>query len=394
MDTFCIRSWNWYLVDLDTMESKMCCKTPWTPMDQGGDWFNNSHMRRRRHDQLNGVQTADCKHCWQLENQGHRSPRESWGRELIGVDVHDPAHDAMLELIVGNTCDMACRYCKSKDSSIWAQRLGVYEDTKLGRAQMRQSARYTSVLAEFYQWLRATPLKKIIISGGEPFIMESFYHFLINVQLKNIVIQINSNLNTPPAYLPRAIAAVQGLLDNGNTVIIRASLEGVGNKQEWQRQGSDWPLITENYLALGATGCQMTVATTVTMLTLEGIGELGQFVAASARQLPRLPKWEKNNIVTWPQPLAPHGWFGCFQDEIYQLYNLMHNQNLGIDANGVMEQLEDWLSLSDDLPIISQAQATVEYLDSMETNWGGGEWRKIYPKTAAIAQRLLDQRPT
>jgi hypothetical protein len=147
---------------------------------------------------------------------------------------------------------MACRYCGPHDSSTWAHRLGAYQHSKEGRAAGRSKPEYQDIINQFYAWLDRTKLTTVII---------------------------NTNLNTPAAYLPRALAAINQLHSNGNQVIMRLSLDGIGSKQEWQRQGSSWETIKNNYFAFGASGAYLSIATTVTPLTLEGIGELAIFVS-------------------------------------------------------------------------------------------------------------------
>ena len=394
MDTFCIRSWNWYLFDMDTMESRMCCKTPWTKMAPGVDWFNDQRMRKRRDDQLNGIQTPDCNHCWNVETQGRQSIRENRGRHLLGNDKLAPIADAMLEIVLGNTCDMACRYCSERESSVWAERSGQNVHTKMSRQENRNTDRYHQCLRDFYQWLARTKLTKIIISGGEPLIMERFYDLIDSVDLTDTIIQINTNLNTPLRYLDRAITVIEKLLANNNTVQIRASLDGVGAQQEWQRQGSSWETIVHNYYKIAKTGCQMVVAPTITPLTMEGLGNLADFVADSGKQIPKLPYWQKNNFVLNPAPLSLLGWTSCYKDEINTLLRHILERKILTTGTDHSEQLRYWLSLDSDYPDHAKAARLVAYCDKSQALWGGSDWRSVYPKTAEIAQRVLDQGPT
>ena len=393
MDTFCIRSWSHYIVNLDTMHYKMCCKTTWKNIEAGTALFNNQHLRQRRSEHLSGIQSGACDHCWDLENSGRQSPRESWGIDRLGSDPLSPIENSNLEIVLGNTCDMACRYCKPYDSSTWAHRLGAYQHSKEGRAAGRSKPEYQDIINQFYAWLDRTKLTTVIISGGEPLIMESFYQLLENVKFTNTRIQINTNLNTPAAYLPRALAAINQLHSNGNQVIMRLSLDGIGSKQEWQRQGSSWETIKNNYFAFGASGAYLSIATTVTPLTLEGIGELAIFVSESADMLPRLPNWENNNVVTNPGSLAAYPWIACYKDEITLLRDQLTAGKFESWDRSLRKQLDHWLSIADQGPDLDQVTLTVQALDDMETRWGGGSWRAIYPKTAGIAQQVLSQGP-
>jgi len=393
MDTYCARSWNYFLVDLDNMDHKMCCKTKWRPMDPGKDWFNGPAMVERRQYHLSGKQHSDCEHCWDLENQSQWSPR-------IGIARPDPITDSlssydkgMLEILLGNTCDMACRYCDARYSSIWAARKNDQVNSKAYRSNLRSNDRSKLVLQQFYDWLEIEKhkLADILFTGGEPLLMDNMYDILDKFNFKNLNLQVNTNLNTPEHYLKKLEATLDRLLDNGNSVSFRVSVDGIGQQNDWQRQGSNWDRLRDNWYRIGSRPVYMKAAFTVTPLTLEGMPDIANFVLNSRAQLAHEPVFEIPNVLTWPRPLNVVEWFGSFKNEISQFTALLDKQRDYGQKTKIKHQCEEWLALPSDPPSYEQVQSFANFCDQSQAQWGGGDWRSIYPKTAAIAQRVLDQ---
>jgi hypothetical protein len=107
--------------------------------------------------------------------------------------------------------------------------------------------------------------------------------------------------------------------------------------------------------------------------------------------LPRLPNWLRNNVVTNPGSLAAYPWIACYKDEITLLRDQLTAGKFESWDRSLRKQLDHWLSIADQGPDLDQVTLTVQALDDMETRWGGGSWRAIYPKTAGIAQQVLSQ---
>ena len=391
MDTYCARSWNYFLVDLDKMEHKMCCKTKWEPMELGADWFTGPAIKSRRQDHLNGIQTWSCGHCWDLENRNQWSPRLGVARPDPITDSLDSYSGGMLEIDVGNTCDMACRYCDSRYSSIWASRLGDASNSKETRAAHRQQPRSRELMAQFYAWLdtEKDQLKDVLIQGGEPLLIPETYDILERVEWRNVNIQFNTNLNTPENYLVKIENAIERLLDQGNRVHFRVSVDGVGQQNSWQRQNCDWDRWCDNWYRIGSRNVQMKAALTVTALTLESLPGIAGFVLDSARHLKNLPRFEQLNVVTWPRPLDATEWIGAFHDELRVFDRVLDMQSEYGTKQNIKKQVSEMLSKPAVQPGQTKVQQFVDYLDDSQQKWGGGDWRTIYPKTAAIASSVL-----
>ena len=396
MDTYCARSWKYFLVDLDKMDQKMCCKTQWKPMEPGVDWFNGPNIKQRRANHLDGKRHSDCEHCWELEDKGHFSPRLAIARPDPISDSLDSYRGGMLELSVGNTCDLACRYCDSRYSSIWAARMQDKSNSKEGRASNKSDTKTQQSMDQFYAWLdlEKEKLADVLITGGEPLLIPETYELLSRTRFRDVNIQFNTNLNTPDHYLNKIEETIDRLLDDGNRVMFRVSVDGVGSKNDWQRQNCDWNRWRDNWFRIGSRPVKMKAALTLTPLTLEGMPELGQFVLDSSTSLNHEPTFEVINVVTWPRPLNVTEWITSFKHEIAEFGRIVDQQYDYGAKEHIKRQISTWLNLENTLPSAKQVTSFTDFLDGSQARWGGGDWRSIYPKTAEIAQRVLDQGPT
>jgi hypothetical protein len=155
-ESICALRWSYPNISLTRSEIRTCCKTPFQSVsdndikEYGIDLFlNTTYQKERRLEMLKGVRHQSCNQCWQVEDQGASSLRLAYGSpdqafdyyarhnnmynehrnlslenitkvatlESAIVESHRPF---MLEVSLGNTCDMKCMYCNHVYSSQWA----------------------------------------------------------------------------------------------------------------------------------------------------------------------------------------------------------------------------------------------------------------------------------
>ena len=290
LDTVCDLKWNYPIFNMDRGEFRSCCRTPSNKITEedlvqhGVDAFLNSPlMKQSRLELINGVKTSDCKTCWQIEDSGITSPRQGsdkfwrhlrmrkqvsdvdYTEELLTnrlseiTDINDPAlvsnYPYMLEISLGNTCDMKCMYCNHHYSTQWAS-----EEIKLGRITQEQYDREFPKAPDifnekFWEWFNKIGVRcgRIGIIGGEPLIMPEFYTFvdkLIAAKKSSAVIRKSSlwivtNMNTPKNYLDKFLNYLPKLSETFDVEIL-VSMESVGAKAEYIRNGVDWDKFTSN----------------------------------------------------------------------------------------------------------------------------------------------------
>ena len=291
LETICDLKWNYPIFNMDRGEFRSCCRTPSNKVTEeelkthGIDAFLNSpKMLQSRLDLVQGVKTSDCKTCWNIEDSGMTSPRhtpESYWRHMTVrkqipdipyneqiflntlkniTDINDSKlrsnHPYMLEISLGNTCDMKCMYCNHHYSTQWAT-----EEIKLGRISQEQYDREFPKAPDifnekFWEWFDTVGVKyctRIGIIGGEPLIMPEFYTFVDKLleskkaiaPEKKVSFWIVTNMNTPKNYLDKFLTYLPKLSEVFDVEIL-VSMESVGEKAEYIRNGIKWDRFTSN----------------------------------------------------------------------------------------------------------------------------------------------------
>lgn len=375
-DTYCSRAWDNINLNLERWEYKVCCLTPWRQL-QGGEWMDADAVVRRRMDLKDGIRHADCAKCWAAEDAGQLSDRLLWGTQRQGDGSHLAFRDGcQLVLNLGNTCDMACRYCNQYASSVWAKRLGM---GSMGEAMDPHR------LAELASWMdrNRSRFSSLRISGGEPSVNADFYALMGMVHPSGMDIAIETNMNASPAWFDRFRTSVQGLMADGNRVELRFSLDGIGASQEWQRQGSVWARQQSNCEGMLGLGVGLELALTLTPLTLESMCDAIAWSIQLAQRTGSRPRWTSASVVLDLFPPSP--WFCSYREEIGRAIGMLGDGR--IDGDDLAKQMVTWLA-SDALPTDGEMRDLVTELDLSTSRWGGGDWRGIYPKLARLLSNV------
>lgn len=173
------------------------------------------------------------------------------------------------DIRLGNFCNLKCRMCGPTDSSLWYDDYAKLWDTTSykdshGRVEMVKNFKNKFVpVSDPYQWYekegywiqmnrQMKEIKKMMIVGGEPLLIEKHYDFLqecvTNGYANNIILEYNSNCTSIPQ---RAF----DLWKEFKEVRIGASIDGYGAVNDYIRYPSKFSHIHKNLVKLKrATG--------------------------------------------------------------------------------------------------------------------------------------------
>lgn len=190
----------------------------------------------------------------------------------------------MLEINLSNTCDLKCSYCSPYFSSKWEKEMDLWalganykkftaDDEAFIKNDIRKNVD-DKFMDLFWEWFNGNPIKtlgRVGIIGGEPLINPKLPEFLTNLVNAYKKIPLNqrphsgysdangnfrrdhkpliwfvTNLNTPKKIMDRFINEHLPALTEIFHVEIHASLESVGKRIEYTRDGLDWDLYKEN----------------------------------------------------------------------------------------------------------------------------------------------------
>jgi MoaA/NifB/PqqE/SkfB family radical SAM enzyme len=208
--------------------------------------FWNSKDRKLMISNLNnGVQISECDFCWHEERAGKESKRIRDNKTYQDRNLTDDMYPVVVDLSLGNLCNLKCRICSPVHSTPWMQEEAqiFYPDKK--QIYFNQD-RWKTVKHSFdetnnYLWEDLLGLlskaERLDFAGGEPFYIDKHWEVLKacveNGWSNNQHIHYNTNATIfPEKHLH--------LLESFKTVDIQFSSDGVGSKFEYLRHPANF----------------------------------------------------------------------------------------------------------------------------------------------------------
>ena len=255
--TFCMLAWTGINIEPDNTV-RPCCEflgeTARSDKDSIAVAWNSNKWKKLRRNMLAGIQTPNCQRCYDKENLGRDTLRQSVNRRLIdSIDLIDSTHEdgyldkfylSYWDVRYNNLCNLACRSCSPSASSSWyspALALGTIQNP---RSPILTAGRDNQDI--FNQIIQHVEHVKVIyFAGGEPSMIDQFYEILeiLDSQGRNDV-QLCYNIN-----MSRLTLKNKSLLDLWKkfpNISIGASLDGEHERGEYLRQGLSWTDVISN----------------------------------------------------------------------------------------------------------------------------------------------------
>ena len=228
--------------------------------------WNSHEMREIRQKMLNNEKLSGCQYCWDEEASGKVSKRmrenkrflKNYGHRLNFAKSNEGSvseNPPYLDLRLGNQCNLKCRTCNPLFSSLWRKELeknekAMSENVLLKNTYQNDFNRTKNVenwyeTGIFFNTVKqiSSSLRRIYISGGEPFLIKRqnlfVDHFLKTGVYKKIVVDMNTNLT----YLDQALLKK---LAQFKRVCFSVSIDAYGDKNNWIRSPSKFSKIEKN----------------------------------------------------------------------------------------------------------------------------------------------------
>jgi organic radical activating enzyme len=286
-ETFCPAKWDELIINTSYNYVYGCCKArPEKFVDDYTKIIDN-----QKQNLLNNVQDSSCSYCWNSEKTNGTSIRtqllQHFDRSTFN-DYKNNKSPKIIEINIGNACNMQCMYCNPKFSSQWEkdiqdQKYQLFTDRHVYGIDNKNKHQVSTNL----KLIDSFQFETLRIIGGEPLINKNFFNILDNVNHTGNL-SITSNLMTDKKSIDK-------LLSNKHKfkhIEINASLDSSKEISEFVRYGIDYDLFLKNldYL-LENTGkdLRVNIVSLMTSLTLCGIDEF-----TSTVMLPRMKKYKDN----------------------------------------------------------------------------------------------------
>lgn len=352
-------------------------------MDKYGTdiFLNTDYQKKRRMEMLQGVKHGDCKSCWSLEEAGAKSLRgnnpygfidfakqhnmfdefnpptlEQISQEVsLDSKILESNNPFMLEVSLGNTCDMKCMYCNHVYSSQWASE-GLKNNTisieTYKQVQTNPNERFINLFWEWVNTKAKHSLDRIGIIGGEPLITPEFYDFLDKLvevyadkEGPKTRIWVVTNLNATNNYYNKFLEYIPKLSEKF-ILEVHISMEALNDQAEYIRNGLEWNRFESNVNKLFASNADIELAflPSVTALAIPRFSEFLKWVYDLSKTHDKAVML-KQNIVTHPDVQSPFILPSEFADYLDPAIDWM--QSISVDMPDVSDKFGTWPGYTD-----------------------------------------------
>lgn len=264
---------------------------------------NAYFLRELRMNFLEGEKHDSCRKCWNKESLGETSRRMSANRIFADILDYERAKKitkkdgsididpVYFDLRFGNKCNLKCVMCHPSSSDQWYEDYvhlrgdnffssgGIRFDLKNQNGKLICDDQNLHWYENDNFWkqlfINLPNLKQLSFSGGEPLLSKKHYDFLREIvdteYVKNITLEYDTNLT----ILPDKILDVWR---NFKKIIVRASVDDTGERNEYIRFGCRWDVVVKNIDILkNEPNIELSIFSTLQIFNVLTMGELNNF---------------------------------------------------------------------------------------------------------------------
>jgi sulfatase maturation enzyme AslB (radical SAM superfamily) len=252
---FCMLPWI-HLHGWPTGEAYPCCvgieSLPLGNLRQNSmeEIWHGDKMKTMRKNMLEDKPCGECKRCYDDENHGLFSMRNSSNKHFGHYikEVYDENAEFKIrywDVRFSNICNFKCRYCGPNFSSNWWEdKAALYGADKIGHDKFLHAGKDKEDI-----WNQMIPhlpyIEQIYFAGGEPLIMEEHYR-LLKWLVENNRTDVRLIYNTNFSELTFKKQNVLEWWKKFDSVSVGASLDAMGTRAEYMRKGTVWEEIENN----------------------------------------------------------------------------------------------------------------------------------------------------
>jgi len=248
--------------------------------------MNSDFYRSVRLQMLAGQEPDACKRCYDEEHGGLRSKRIAENERYFSDDISSKTsmdgtislNFEFIELRLGNVCNLRCRTCNPASSTKWIRDHKELENklsfvTKYGNVE--RGTWYESDTFWDDLLTNSQNIRRIYINGGEPTLIKKHFSYLEKLiehgLNKNIELWYNLNLTNVDDEL-------LNYWKKFKKCKISASIDDLGENNEYIRTYSDWTTTINNFRKLKSLPwIELSVVQTVSLYNVENIHNFYDF---------------------------------------------------------------------------------------------------------------------
>jgi sulfatase maturation enzyme AslB (radical SAM superfamily) len=202
------------------------------------DAWNSDYMKDLRESFHTKVRRPGCSECWRMQDMGIRPMRlDSFEYGVPESQVMKPESPMRVEVCASNICNLRCRICMPTASHRWipeAKKLYGWDET----IHFNMTPENVDIVRS---WV--PNFTEIGFFGGEPLIsrenIDLMKYCVETGHSKHITLLLNTNTTV---YTDEIV----GLFKQFKHVFLNFSIDDIGARFEYQRNGAKWNKVVEN----------------------------------------------------------------------------------------------------------------------------------------------------
>jgi len=390
----------------------------WRYPDRLGDYrthslkeiWNNKQTKELRRALLNGESPSGCRSCWDFENSGVTSTRQTCNKSYsqhykinsdevlkkISEDYSMPYEPKTIEIRFDNTCNLRCRHCSPTYSSQWEVLAFKNSEVKqffIKHGAGRLEKKHVGLPADSFEEFKSVIpyLQEVLVTGGEPLQQKQHWEMLDAMadHAHNIVLGYNSNL----VSMGIGKYNVLDYWPKFKKIILRVSVDGDKNIFGYFRTNGNIDNVIENVQKLHKLkNVEMSLTTTISIYNISRLIDIVKFVNEVGGLF-------HTSIVQYPKAINPKVLPADIKDKItadWQLFKTTlddqsfwtHAQWQDFDRREQQKRrilkfgdyAVDYMNSED---YSSELHETANYINFMDKQ-AGTDFKSVYPELASI----------
>lgn len=284
-----------------------CCAYTNNPkLNSAQQYWNSNQLKNIKSNMLADIRDPGCELCWDKEDRGFASLRnhsntiyEKYIDDIINGRTFD--QPVVLDLRLGNLCNLKCRMCTSEWSSQIADEIISNPDLEWDHVP---SEKLTAVNNETWElldnWIGR--VERVFMTGGEPTIIKKNLDYIQKIiqtgRSKDIELIFTTNATNVNREFLR-------LAENFKSVHFAVSIDAVEDLASYIRFPSNWDTIKQNLNTIGQNNFGVGINTTIQWLNMTRLSEMFNFIEEYIDSKPKQFAGVWFQLVTTPSYLDP-----------------------------------------------------------------------------------------
>ena len=284
-----------------------CCAYTKNPqLNSFHQYWESAQLSNLKQNMLQDHRDSGCTICWDKEDRGFPSLRnhsneiyKEYVNEILNGKLID--QPVVLDLRLGNLCNLKCRMCTSEWSSQIADE--ILSNPELEWKNIPEQ-RVTEISNDGWELLDKWigKVQRVFMTGGEPTIIKKNLEYIEKIINTGRSKEIDLIFTTNATNVNKEFLKIA---EKFKSVHFAVSIDGVNDLASYIRFPSNWNQIKQNLYTIGQHNFGIGINTTIQWLNMTRLNEMFDFIEEYIESKPKQFAGVWFQLVQHPTYLDP-----------------------------------------------------------------------------------------